>query len=84
MNRADQIKLSCVQAIEKGMVPLAGGWNRDKAAALLAAIRERAKPVLPVSTQPAEVYESILEILSDLEDAEPRYVPSWARQLLVG
>lgn len=84
MNRADQILLSCVHALEKGLVSTAGGWNRDKAAALLTAMRERPKHGLPVSTQPAEVYEAILDILASLEDVEPRYVPNWANQMLAG
>lgn len=84
MNRSDQIRLSCVQALEKGFVPTTGGWSRSKANDLLAAIKERAKPALPVSTQPAEVYEAILDILVSLEDAEKKYVPKWAMQLLAG
>lgn len=39
MNRADQICLTCVQALEKGLIPVAGGWNKSKAAALLNAIQ---------------------------------------------
>jgi len=84
MNRADQICLSCVQALEKGLVPVAGGWSKSKAAALLNAISERTRPSLPVSTQPDEVFEAILDILAGLEGAELRYVPSWAKKLLAG
>lgn len=84
MNRADQIRLSCVQALEKGFIPTKGGWSKKRAADLLGAIREHPKPVLPASTQPAEVYEAILDILVSLEDAEPKYVPKWAKELLAG
>ena len=84
MNREDQIRLTCVQAIEKGLVPLTGGWSREKAAALLTALKDRPKANLPASTQPTEVYDIILDILADLEDAEPRYVPKWAKALLAG
>ena len=84
MNRADQITLSCVQALEKGFVPSSGGWSKKKAADLLDAMKVRAKPALPVSTQPDEVFAAILDILAGMEDAEPRYVPKWAKQLLAG
>ncbi len=82
MNRADQIRLSCVQAMEKGIVPITGGWNCENAAALLTAIQDRPRQSLPVSTQPKEVYDAILDILISLEGAEPIYVPKWAKQLL--
>lgn len=39
---------------------------------------------LPVSTQPSEVFEAIVDILAGLEDAETRYVPRWVRELLAG
>ena len=84
MNREDQIRLSCVQALEKGIVPAAGGWSREKAAALLERIVERPRNNLPVSTQPTEVFAAIFELLVSLEGAEPRYVPAWAKQLLAG
>ena len=83
MNRADQITLSCVHALEKGLIPTAGGWNKKKAAELLAAIQDRPKNHLPPSTQPGEVFEAIVDILATLEDAEPKYVPKWAMQLLM-
>ena len=84
MNRADQIFLSSVQALEKGFVATNGGWNREKAAALLDAMKAHARPVLPISTQTDEVFIAILDILSSLEEAEPRYVPMWAKELLAG
>ena len=84
MNRADQICLTCVQALEKGLIPISGGWNKSKAAALLSAMEERQTHALPVSTQPAEVFDAIVGILAGLEGAEPRYVPMWARELLAG
>lgn len=84
MNRADQICLTCVHALEKGLIPISGGWNKTKAAALLNAIQERPMHTLPVSTQPAEVFDAIVDILAGLEGAEPRYVPRWARELLAG
>ncbi len=84
MNRADQIKLSCVQALEKGLIPTDGGWNKKKAAALLTAIQDRPKHKLPISTQTDEVFDAILDILASLEDAEPKYVPKWAKQLMAG
>ncbi len=84
MNRADQICLVCVQALEKGLIPAVGGWNKSKAAALLSAIQEKPIHTLPVSTQPAEVFEAIVDILAGLEGAEPRYVPRWAKELLAG
>ena len=84
MNRADQITLSCVQALEKGYIPTDGGWSKKKATDLLNVIKVRTRPALPISTQPDEVFAAILDILAGLEDAEPRYVPKWAKQLLAG
>jgi hypothetical protein len=84
MNRADQICLTCVQALEKGLIPVAGGWNKSKAAALLSAIQARQMHTLPICTQPAEVFDAIVDILAGLEGAEPRYVPRWAREMLAG
>jgi hypothetical protein len=84
MNRTDQICLTCVQALEKGYIPASGGWSISKATSLLNAIQERHMHTLPISTQPAEVFEAIVDILAGLEDAEPRYVPRWARELLAG
>ncbi len=84
MNREDQIRLSCVQALERGIVPANGGWSKEKAAALLTRLMERPRNNLPVSTQPAEVFDAICDMLLSLEGAEPRYVPAWARQLLAG
>jgi hypothetical protein len=60
------------------------GWSKKKAAAMLDAIQARTRPALPVSTQPEEIFEAIVDILAGLEDAEPKYVPRWAKELLAG
>ena len=82
MNRADQIKLACVNAMERGLVTIDGVWDRERATAMLAIIQDRPKQKLPPSTKSDEIYRAVQEIISSLEDAEPEYVPKWAKQLV--
>lgn len=82
MNRNDKIILASVQALEKGLIPVSAGWDAEKAFALYSAMQARTKSSLPDGASADDVHELIGDILVSLEDAEPKYVPKWARPLL--